>query len=569
MNERAFQWVLKLHHESIAMLSLVTNYAAPAAWYVYENWKTIAVTSAVTLLATKIINSIPRDAQNKFDRTAIVKAAIGAATSLPGAGIIVDHEMRKEIAKMEASIFAHRTLKSERFPDRGETPAQILRWLETVSQDSKFKAGDGKLSGTLYCDDRVLIELQTRAEALAGRTNTLHPEVNPWVLQCEAECIHWAREIFGGDYTGSDVCGFMTSGGSGSIFHACWAYRNRAKSKGITEPEMVVPVSAHSAFKKAAQILGMKIVEVPIDPETLKVNLNALERSLTPNTAMVVGSAPAYSYGIADNIEGISEIVIRKGNELTREPFPLHVDACLGGFVLAFLEKAGITDPAQPVEKFDFRVPGVTSLSADNHKFGNAEKGASTLLYRNKQLRSYQYFTDSNAHIGIYGSPGQEGSQSGKAFISAWVAMLYFGKHGYRQLADAIVKTCSNMESIIKGIPTLKVIGEPQYMVVAFQAENILNIQTAMSQKGWDLNVVKGPHGKPAVHFCVTSKHALDPAFIERFRRDLLDSVQNPAAKLEGSASSYGSSMIFPADNVEQAMRAYFDVLLQVKPGSV
>ena len=183
----------------------------------------------------------------------------------------------------------------------------------------------------------------------------------------------------------------MTSGGTESIILAIKAYRDYARNeKGIENPNIVVPITAHAAFDKGAAMLDMPIIHVPVDPDTQRVNLQKMKRSINSSTCMLVGSAPQFPHGSIDDIEGIAALGLKYD-------IPVHVDACLGGFLIAFMRDAGY-----PLKPFDFSVPGVTSISADTHKYGFAPKGSSVILYSNRELRHQQWFTFPDWPGGIY-----------------------------------------------------------------------------------------------------------------------------------------------------------------------
>lgn len=201
-----------------------------------------------------------------------------------------------------------------------------------------------------------------------------------------------------------------------SILLACMAHRDRLLRKGVKYPEMVVPSSAHAAFFKAASCFRIKVRKIPVDRTTFKVDIVKMREAINSRTCMLVGSAPNFPYGTIDDIEAIGQL----GLEFD---IPVHVDACLGGFILPFLNEE---------YRFDFRVPGVSSISADTHKYGLAPKGSSVVVYRNKELLHNQFFCDSEWQGGIYASPTLEGSRAGQNIALCWAAMLYHAEETYK-----------------------------------------------------------------------------------------------------------------------------------------
>lgn len=248
----------------------------------------------------------------------------------------------------------------------------------------------------------------------------------------EAEVVRMTAALFDG---GKETSGTMTTGGTESILLACKTYRDYAKEeKGISRPEMIVCRTVHSAFDKAGQYLKIRVRYIQDDPVTRKMDLKAMKKAINKNTIMIVGSAPNFPYGTMDDIEAIAEI----GKSYN---IPVHVDACLGGFVLALAKKAGYNVP-----KFSFELPGVTSISVDPHKYGFAPKGSSVILYSNRVLRHYQFCVTTDWPGGVYGTPTVGGSRAGGIIAATWATMLHFGLDGYVNATREILKTSKYIE---------------------------------------------------------------------------------------------------------------------------
>lgn len=254
-------------------------------------------------------------------------------------------------------------------------------------------------------------------------------------------------------------------------------------------------MTAHTAFRKAGEYFKIKIHFVECPAPTYQVDLRRVSRLINRNTVLLVGSAPNFPHGIIDDIAGLSRLALR--NKLC-----LHVDCCLGSFVIACLEKAGFES-----EPFDFRLKGVTSISCDTHKYGFAPKGNSTVLYRSAKLRTYQYFVSPDWAGGVYASPGIAGSRPGALIAGCWASMMTIGEKGYVDACSKLVGTAKNIADAIRDSPTLQgeleVLGRPLVSVVAFTSTtlNIYEIADAMSAKGWHLNSLQDP---PAIHVAVT-----------------------------------------------------------------
>jgi len=267
----------------------------------------------------------------------------------------------------------------------------------------------------------------------------------------------------------------------------------------------------------------------------------------------VVGSAPNFPHGVIDPIPEIAALAAERG-------IGCHVDACLGGFILPWAERLGY-----PVPPFDFRLPGVTSMSADTHKYGYAAKGSSVVLYRGRDLRQFQYYTVTDWPGGLYLSPTFAGSRPGALSATCWAAMVSIGASGYTEAARRILQTGARIRDGIAGIPGLAVLGDPLW-VVAFAAEDGLDVYQVMENmghRGWSLNGLQRP---AAVHIAVTLRHT-QPGVADRFLADLAESVEevraNPGVST-GMAPIYGMAGALDADVVHQLLAGYLDMLFEV-----
>jgi glutamate/tyrosine decarboxylase-like PLP-dependent enzyme len=330
-------------------------------------------------------------------------------------------------------------------------------------------------------------------------------------------------------------------------------YRDWARAeKGIKQPEMIVPVTAHAAFEKASDYFQIKRVEIPVD-ESYAADVQAAKRALTGNTIAIVGSAPSFPHGIIDPIAELSELARQAG-------VGFHTDACLGGFVLPWAEKLGYMVPP-----FDFRLPGVTSMSADTHKYGYASKGTSVVLYRRPALRRYQYFAAADWPGGLYFSPTFAGSRPGALSAACWAAMVTMGEDGYMSASQRILETAAVIRKGIKTMPDLYILGDPLW-VIAFASESvdIYRVMEAMMASGWSLN---GLHKPGCVHLCVTLRHT-QPGVAERFLIDLakaVKDVKNQPEKTGRMAPVYGMAATLPFRGmVTDLLKRYIDLLYKV-----
>jgi len=395
-------------------------------------------------------------------------------------------------------------------PAKGRSKEQILEEMQAFFHFEEPKWRNGFVSGAVYHGDQSHIDFQNQVYAINSQSNPLHFDVWPSNVKFEAEIVSMTAHMLGSGKTSDEIVGTVSSGGTESILLAMKTYRDWARDKkGITDPEMVVPNTAHAAFDKASQYFGIKMVRIPVEADFC-ADVDAMRAAITPNTIVLVGSAPPFPHGIIDPIEELSEMARERG-------IGFHTDACLGGFILPWAEKLGY-----PVPPFDFRLPGVTSMSADTHKYGYAAKGTSVVLYRGRDLRHYQYYTTTQWPGGLYFSPTLAGSRPGALSAACWAAMVHLGEEGYLQAAQRILQTTEVLKREIRAIPDLKLLGDPLF-VIAFGSDSldIYAVSDYMTKKGWSLNGLQLP---PAVHMALTIRHT-QPGFVERFLGDLREAV--------------------------------------------
>jgi sphinganine-1-phosphate aldolase len=328
------------------------------------------------------------------------------------------------------------------------------------------------------------------------------------------------------------------------------AYRDRArKTRNLSRVAVVVPDSAHAAFDKAGELLDMEIVRVPVGPD-FRADVAGMRRALSPRTIALVASAPCFPHGVIDPVEQIAE--------LAREhDLGLHVDACLGGFVLPWARRLG-----RAVPEFDFALPAVTSMSADTHKYGYAAKGTSVVLYRGAELRRFQYFVTADWPGGLYFSPTLAGSRPGALSAACWASLVCLGENGYLDATRRILDAARAIRSGIEAIPELHVLGDPLWVIAfASRSLDIYRILDALHARGWSLNGLQHP---PSIHICVTLRHT-QPGVVEQFLSDLraaVVEVKSSEPRPGGLAPIYGLSGSFPVRGaVKDLLRRYVDRL--------
>jgi glutamate/tyrosine decarboxylase-like PLP-dependent enzyme len=332
-----------------------------------------------------------------------------------------------------------------------------------------------------------------------------------------------------GHHPGERPCGVLGSGGTESILNAVFAYRDLAQERGVSRPVMICPDTAHPAFTKAAHLFGLDVVVAPTDPTSTQVDVEFVRAAIDDRTALVVASAGNYPYGTIDPIAALSEVVLDTGTYL-------HVDGCLGGWILPWGQDLGYPN----IGVFDYRLPGVSSISADTHKYGYGLKGTSVLTWRDTELRRHHYFAQPDWKGGLYASPTMAGSRSGGLIASTWAAMVHLGRKGYRDRARRIFDTAFAMQEAVLSHPELHLMGAPTFCFSFTSAElDIYHVNDAMAERGWRFN---GQQNPAALHLAVTGPQ-LQPGLVETFTQDLADAVayaRTPGLGQPRSAAIYG-----------------------------
>ncbi|HEX9762471.1 MAG TPA: aminotransferase class V-fold PLP-dependent enzyme [Acidimicrobiia bacterium] len=434
-------------------------------------------------------------------------------------------------------------------PERPLSRDEIIDKVTALAAVEEADGRQGRASGAIYHGDREHIELLNEVYAVNSQSNPLHIDLWPSGVKYEAEVVAMTAAMLGGNETEDEIVGTVTSGGTESIIMAMKAYRDMA---GIRNPEMVIPNSAHVAFDKAAHYLGYKQVKVPVGPD-YRADVGAMARAMTRKTVVVAGSAPGFPHGVIDPIAELADMARERGAGF-------HTDACLGGFILPWAARLGYDVPP-----FDFQLPGVTSMSADTHKYGYAAKGTSVVMYRGRELRRHQYFVATDWPGGLYYSPTMAGSRPGALVATAWAAMLSMGEQGYMEATRSIFETGARIRAGIEAMDGLRVLGDPLW-VIAYTSDtvNIYEVMAQMANRGWSLN---GLHQPPAVHMALTLRHT-QPGIAEAFLSDLAAAVDEAAASgsepQTGSAPIYGMAATFPARRaVGDLLRRYIDKLYE------
>lgn len=448
---------------------------------------------------------------------------------------LVKNEMRSNLEMLD-SLFPYRNKYpiNYKLPEKSTTKEEVLKQIKEMHAAESSNWKSGKISGSFYHGDQDHYDFLNEAFSYYSQVNSIQRDICPSLTKYEGEIISMTLDLFNGDAVEKrnpkeKACGSLTTGGTDSIFQSVYVHREWGVDKGITQPEIILPVSAHPAFFKAAHYLNIKVVTVGLD-ENYQADIKAVESKINPNTIMIMGSAGNYGHGIIDPIEKLSDIAVK-------HDIGLHVDGCLGGFILAWAEPLGISCPV-----FDFRLPGVTAISADTHKYGYSLKGTSTVLFRNEKLRQYQYSGYVDWPGGIYISTGFNGSKSGGLFAATWAAMVHYGKEGYMKRAQKIFNVNAQIKNIVHSIPELKLFGDSLFMTaIGSDQFKIYHVNDYLKTKGWRMNGQQHPDG---FHFCITGPQITNEGIVEAFEKDLKAGVEY-AKKQKGdpkSAAMYGGA---------------------------
>jgi sphinganine-1-phosphate aldolase len=371
--------------------------------------------------------------------------------------------------------------------------AEDVRPVERMVAGAQYPAGDD------------VLEVAKEAYVEFFSTNALLPSLFPSLARFERDVISMTAHLL----HGQEAVGSITSGGTESILMGVKSARDRSRvhHPRIRTPQMVVPVSAHPAFWKAAHYFGLEVVRVPLDDQ-FQIDIEAYRKAITPDTVLLVGSAPSLTLGMVDPMETLGELALERN-------IGLHVDACVGGFFLPFVEKLGVTLPV-----WDFRVPGVTTISADLHKYGYTAKGASAILSRDPEVYSHQVFRfgGPERQDDWYVTPGMTGTRPGGSVAAAWAVMMYLGEDGYLRLVKQTIEYLRRWWAAIDAIPDLEVMGRPAMSVFAFTSKtlDIFAIADGLEERGWLL--FRDSFPVKAIRFMQSPGHE---AYVDKFVADL------------------------------------------------
>jgi sphinganine-1-phosphate aldolase len=421
-----------------------------------------------------------------------------------------------------------------KMPTRGTAQAELIARME------QYRGADGDAAGSrlfslVYGTRPDVMEVAKDAYLRFFSENALNPMTFPSLRKFESEVLAMTQALF---HAPEGAAGTMSSGGSESLLLAVKTARDwaRAERPEVKEPEMLLPVTAHPALQKAAHTVGVKAVVVPMRAD-FTTDVDAAKALITDRTILVVASAPQYPHGVMDPVGELAALAASRGALC-------HVDACIGGFLLPWVEKLG-----HEVPPWDFRVPGVTSISADLHKYGYAAKGASTILYRTRALRRHQIFVHADWPGGLFGSPSVLGTRPGGAIAAAWAVMNYLGEEGYLDLAGRAMNASNKIVRGVAETPGLKILGKPVMACIGIgvdaeaapgvtgQGLDLYVLGDRLQERGWRMDRGQNP---ASLHLTISPAHdAIADELIADLRACAKDVLES-GAQAEGAAAMYG-----------------------------
>jgi len=477
----------------------------------------------------------------------LISRIIAGARYVPGVKSAVEGELEKEVKTIEKNMLGDGDPDAIcQLPAKGLSIQDAKKKLLALKSSDLEKAKDKHAWAGIYHESATeLSSLQATAMEAYHETNALYPGIFPSLRKMEAEVTAMTVSLVNGN------CGLLTSGGTESVYIAALAHRERGRQRGIEDPEVICCRTCHPAIDKACHYFGMKLVKLDQD-DAQQLSAAAVRGALTRNTVLVYSSAPTFPHGVVDPIEDLGSVCKEKD-------VGLHVDNCLGGIYLSFLHQCGAFRRG-----FDFRVPGVTTMSVDLHKYGYASKGVSVVAFGDNELRRVSYVPV--AGLEFYVTPTLQGSRGGASIAAAWATLVHYGKNGYDSECAKLLSVHQKVTDAVAEIPGIKMLLKSDACIIPITGDgvDIWAVAAKMEKSGWNLFTAREP---PCMCLCYGAQHI---AMIDVFVKDLricVEHVQkNPKEKVVGEAAVYGAASVLPDDVLSEVMRSYCDIKLTVKP---
>ena len=477
--------------------------------------------------ARDTVSLVQRDGWRALVKRSLSVLISFSKAAIPGVAGLVAGEERAALQELEDDLLgegdAHANVA---VPKKGVSAKAVeAELLGFVDAQTNFNSGK-QMGGIYHTAVSDLSAFQGRVWSKYACSNALYPGVFPSVRKFEAELVKMVVGIVHGEECGA--VGLLASSGTEAILLAALSYRETGRARGITRPRIIAGISAPPAIFKACHYFGIELVKVPVDA-SLRLTAAAVAPAIDANTVAIYASAPSFSHGVVDEIEQLSELALSKG-------IGLHVDNCLGGFLLSYMSKEGLfTKP------WDFAVRGVTTMSVDVHKYGMAPKGASICVFRDPAQRAATYVPSSEGCEGLYVTPTLQGSRSGANMAVAWATVVHIGDDGYRKLARDITASYRKLVKAVETIPEIGLATDAELGVVPLVGKGKLDIYalaTLMTQKGWGIFTGQ----KPKTLSLPIAEQA--GATLDEMIKDLHESVEHlrkhPDTKPAGNAALCG-----------------------------
>lgn len=523
---------------------------------------TIFLKAVFASLATCWIFRTATKASDATLKQGVIQTILAGLKKIPGVSGLVKKEKEKIYKKMADQVVKGRyegcpVPKFAALPQKPLTFDECMETIDDVeAKDQKFDYDGNKLSGAVYFKSKEHAEFQSKVYSRFIATNAIFADSFPSVARMDAELISMTASLVKDPNKKVKPVGAVTSGGSESILCAMKAsrdwwlennslgfFRNLVETlpwrKSSFMPEIIIADSAHAAYVKAAEYYNLKMVVIPCGENVgYRLTAEAVKKRITPHTAIIVVSAPTYPHGVVDEIEQVGRLAAKNG-------IAMHVDACLGGYVLPFARDAGFARPG-----FHFGMEGITSISMDIHKYGLAHKGTSVILYRHKEIRKHQFTRVTDWTGGLYISPTMAGSRSGAVIAAAWSCLLTVGREGFVNQTKHLLTLADKLTQGVESIEDLKLLGKPDCTVIAWGAKNpkaldMYLVNDMMTKRGWHLATLQRPAG---AHMCLAPAHTSE--MIDDLVADLKECVdevkKGPKDGEEGMAKIYGMAEGLP-----------------------
>lgn len=488
-------------------------------------------------------------------------SVLQTAIRLPVLRGIVQKAVKKELTDIERKMHGDGDPRARlQLPAEGMGEKEIINEVQRMHEEEVAACDESqgrKWGGIYHLPEGPVVNVQNTVWGLYNSTNALYEGVFPSVRKFEAELVSWVMHLVHGDTeTGGGV---LTSGGTESVLIGALAYREQGVKRGIARPRIVAANTCHPAIVKACHYFGMELTKIPVNETTgFALSAKAVRPYLTRDVVCIYASAPTFPHGVVDHIEDLAALARSRG-------VGVHVDNCMGGILLSYLDRQQLTKPHQ---LWDFRAKGVTSISVDIHKYGNASKGVSVVAFAERELRQLTYVPVTDGCEGLYVTSTLQGSRGGAGIAQAWATMLHYGEEGYMSLAREMHELHSGYQAIVERIPGLRVLTTCHACIIPITSDkhNIYGIASLMEEKGWNLFTGQFP---PVLSVCIGELHK---GLVETFEADLRAAVakmeQEPTFKPKGAAAVYGAMATTPGVILEDIVRHYMDLKLSVKAPS-